>query len=60
MHLHNKCPVRALYECKIKPVLPMSAPILQLPPLKVSPRQATLDFIRQFARTYQPQNFAQC
>ncbi len=38
----------------------MSTPLLPLPKINVSPRQATLDFIRQFARTYQTQNLAQC
>ncbi len=60
MREHNKRHAGALYVCKIKQVLPMSTPLLPLPKIKVSPRQATLDFIRQFARTYQPQNLVQC
>ncbi len=57
---HNKYFLGALYVCKIKPILPMTTPLLPLPKLNVSPRQATLDFICRFARTYQPQNLAQC
>lgn len=37
----------------------MTKPLLSLPSLRLSPRKATLDFIKEFARTYQPLT-AQC
>lgn len=37
----------------------MKKPLLSIPALQLGPRKATLDFIREFARTYQPQS-VQC
>lgn len=39
--------------------MPMKQSLLSLSSLRLSPRKATLDFVKEFARTYQPLS-AQC